>query len=122
MKYYYTIGEVCNLLDLKPHIIRYWETEFKQINSRRSKGANRRYSMDQVKLLEMIKDMLYIQKFTIKGVKKKLAQLKAKERHQVVVKAIGNDYKEDIIGKLTAIRDMLNEAFEIENAEQPEDN
>ncbi|OQX71896.1 MAG: hypothetical protein B6D62_01035 [Candidatus Cloacimonas sp. 4484_275] len=41
-KYYYTIGEVCNLLGLKPHVLRYWEKEFPQLHPKKSKSPNQR--------------------------------------------------------------------------------
>ena len=45
MKYYYTIGEVSNLLGVEPHVLRYWETEFTFIKPRQEKGRIRRYTV-----------------------------------------------------------------------------
>ncbi|HHV36762.1 MAG TPA: MerR family transcriptional regulator [Candidatus Cloacimonetes bacterium] len=70
-KHYYTIGEVSNLLDLKPHVIRYWEKEIPAIRPKRS-GRDRRYTLEQIETLKIIKDLLYNQRFTIKGAKQKL--------------------------------------------------
>ena len=70
-KHYYTIGEVSNLLDLKPHVIRYWEKEIPAIRPKRS-GRDRRYTLEQIETLMIIKDLLYNQRFTIKGAKQKL--------------------------------------------------
>lgn len=70
-KHYYTIGEVSNLLDLKPHVIRYWEREIPAIRPKRS-GRDRRYSLEQIETLKIIKDLLYNQRFTIEGAKQKL--------------------------------------------------
>jgi DNA-binding transcriptional MerR regulator len=108
-KYYYTIGEVCNLLDLKPHVIRYWETEFRQLNPHRTKGHSRRYSPEQIELLKMVKDLLYIQKFTIKGVKKKLSQLRTNEKYKtpVKIKAINEDFRQELISCLTELKLIL---------------
>ena len=71
-KYYYTIGEVSNLLDLKPYVIRYWETEFPQLKPRKEHGRNRQFTEEHIELLRKIKDMLYEQKFTIEGARQKL--------------------------------------------------
>ncbi|PKN80647.1 MAG: MerR family transcriptional regulator [Candidatus Cloacimonetes bacterium HGW-Cloacimonetes-1] len=71
-KYYYTIGEVSNLIDIKPYVIRYWETEFHQLRPRKSKGRIRKYDEEQILLLKKIKDMLYTQRFTIEGARQKL--------------------------------------------------
>lgn len=108
-KYYYSIGEVCNLLDLKPYIIRYWETEFRQLNPHRTKGRNRRYTAEQIEMLRIIKDLLYIQKFTIKGVKKKLSQLKHNEKYKspMKVKAINEELKKELIYQLRELKKTL---------------
>jgi DNA-binding transcriptional MerR regulator len=73
-KFYYTIGEVSNLLDLKPYVIRFWETEFPQLKPRKDHGRNRQFTEDHIELLRKIKDMLYTQKFTIDGARQKLKQ------------------------------------------------
>ena len=73
-KFYYTIGEVSNLLDLKPYVIRYWETEFPQLKPRKDRGRNRQFNEEHIELLKKIKDMLYNQKFTIDGARQKLKQ------------------------------------------------
>ena len=72
MKYYYTIGEVSNLIDVKPYVIRYWETEFVQLRPRKGKGRIRKYTEEQIQLLKKIKYMLYEQRFTIEGARQKL--------------------------------------------------
>lgn len=67
-KIYYSIGEISNLLSLKKHTIRYWETEFKQLKPYHKRGGNRRYTVQDIQVLKMIKDYLYVKKYTIKGV------------------------------------------------------
>ncbi|MBW6516098.1 MAG: MerR family transcriptional regulator [Candidatus Cloacimonetes bacterium] len=108
-KYYYTIGEVCNLLDLKPHVLRYWESEFRQLNPHRTQGGSRRYTTEQIELIKIIKDLLYIQKFTIKGVKKKLSQIKYNEKYKspVKVKAMNDEYKEELVTYLQDLKSLL---------------
>ncbi|MCD4650269.1 MAG: MerR family transcriptional regulator [Candidatus Cloacimonetes bacterium] len=71
-KYYYTIGEVCNLLNLKPHIIRYWEKEFRQLRPRKTRGGNRKYTQEDIELIRRIQDMLHDQRYTIEGAKTRL--------------------------------------------------
>jgi len=79
-KYYYTIGEVCNLLQLKPHVLRYWEKEFPSLRPKKAAGRNRKYSSKDIELLKKIQYMLYTQKFTIDGARKKLSEMKQKKR------------------------------------------
>jgi|SRR5690554_1884597 DNA-binding transcriptional MerR regulator len=118
-KYYYTIGEVCNLLDLKPHVVRYWETEFRQLNPTRTKGRSRRYTAEQIEILRVIKDLLYIQKFTIKGVKNRLAQIKYNEKYKgpIKVKAINEELKEEMISTLSELKNLLSDLANRENDE-----
>ena len=72
-KYYYTIGEVSELLELKPHVLRYWESEIPVIRPKKS-GRNRRYTLQQIEILKKIKYMLYTQRYTIEGVRQKLKE------------------------------------------------
>ena len=71
-KYYYTMREVCNILDVKPHVLRFWETQFPQLNPQRKEGSNRRYTQKDIQLLKKIQYLLYEKKFKIKGAKKAL--------------------------------------------------
>ncbi len=71
-KLYYTITEVSKLLDIKPYVIRYWETEFPQIKRSRKSGRNRRYSTAEFETISLIKHLLYDKKYTIKGAKQAL--------------------------------------------------
>lgn len=82
-KYYYTIGEVSQLLAIKQHVIRYWETEFPQLNPRKEHGRNRRYSLENVETLKKIKDMLYEQRYTIEGARQRLAQQNKSKHDQL---------------------------------------
>ncbi len=78
-KAYYSIGEVCNLLELPDHTIRYWENEFKQLSPSKLSGRKRQYTKKDIKLLEEIKYMLHTQGYAIKGVKKVLNSRGKKE-------------------------------------------
>jgi len=107
-KYYYTIGEVCNLLDLKAHVLRYWEKEFPQVHPKKKFGRNRRYNPDDIELLKKIKHMLYNQRYTIEGVKKKLKSID-KEKNQIEMDFTVDkkETKENIIDELSEIKELL---------------
>ncbi|NMD13183.1 MAG: MerR family transcriptional regulator [Candidatus Cloacimonetes bacterium] len=79
-KHYYTIGEVSNILGVKPYVIRYWESEFSFLKPRKQEGRIRKYSEDNILLLKKIKDMLYNQRFTIAGARQKLKAERAAAR------------------------------------------
>ena len=73
-KLYYSIGEVSKVTELKQYVLRYWETEFKQLNPSKNKAGNRTYRQKDIDLILRIKDLLYNQKFTIEGARKMLSR------------------------------------------------
>ena len=79
-KHYYTIGEVSNILGVKPYVIRYWESEFSFLKPRKQEGRIRKYSEDNILLLKKIQDMLHNQRFTIAGARQKLKAERAAAR------------------------------------------
>ena len=66
-KLYYSIGEVAKLTSLKAYVLRYWETEFKQLNPPKNRAGNRTYRQKGIDIILEIKDLLYKKKFTIDG-------------------------------------------------------
>ena len=66
-KLYYSIGEVSKLVGLKPYVLRYWETEFKQLTPPKNRAGNRTYRQKDIDLILQIKDLLHGKKFTIEG-------------------------------------------------------
>ena len=74
-KRYFTIGEVSDLCDVKPHVLRYWEQEFRQLNSVKRRGNRRYYQQHEVILIRKIRGLLYDQGFTINGARAKLNKL-----------------------------------------------
>lgn len=75
-KKYFRIGEVSNLLRVEPYVLRYWESEFKTIKPVKAGSGHRVYSRKDVETLQVIKHLLYNEKFSIKGAKKKLSEKK----------------------------------------------
>jgi DNA-binding transcriptional MerR regulator len=74
-KTYYSIREVCELTDLEPHVLRYWESEFPLLHPKKNRAGNRAYKEKDIEVVTAIKDLLYKEQFTIPGAKKKLAGL-----------------------------------------------
>ena len=71
-KKYFKIGEVSRLSHLEPHVLRFWETEFNEINPKKDGGNQRLYRKKDVEVVFEIKRLLYEEKFTIAGAKEKL--------------------------------------------------
>ena len=74
-KLYYSIGEVSKMTELKAYVLRYWETEFKQLKPPKNRAGNRTYRQVDVDLILFIKDLLYNKKFTIEGARTQIASI-----------------------------------------------
>jgi DNA-binding transcriptional MerR regulator len=77
---YYSIGEVCEMAGLKPHVLRYWETQFRELSPSKNRAGNRVYRAREIKLIELVKHLLYEEKYTIDGARKQLEQLRADDQ------------------------------------------
>ena len=71
-KRYFTIGEVSDLCQVKPHVLRYWEQEFPQLKPVKRRGNRRYYQRQDVLLIRQIRELLYEQGFTIGGARQQL--------------------------------------------------
>ncbi|TCK60620.1 MerR family transcriptional regulator [Seleniivibrio woodruffii] len=74
-KLYYKIGEVCEITGLRPSVLRFWEKEFKQLRPSKSGGGQRFYTEKHIELIRMLMKMLYEEKYTIEGAKKRLKDI-----------------------------------------------
>ncbi|MDP1902046.1 MAG: MerR family transcriptional regulator [Rubrivivax sp.] len=79
-KRYFTIGEVSDLCQVKPYVLRYWEQEFTQLKPMKRRGNRRYYQHHEVLLIRRIRDLLYDQGFTISGARNRLADAAASAR------------------------------------------
>jgi DNA-binding transcriptional MerR regulator len=77
-KVYYSIGEVCDLTGLKPHVLRYWETQFEVLNPTKNRAGNRVYRSKDIELVLLVKHLLYEKKYTIEGANKRLAEMRSR--------------------------------------------
>lgn len=101
-KKYYRIGEVSELIGVEPHVLRYWEGEFRQIRTHRV-AKQRLYRIEDIDFIRRIKTLLYDQGFTIAGAKKQIA-----EEHKI--KDAGdniNKLLKEIRHELVAIRELI---------------
>lgn len=105
---YYRIGEVSRITGIKPHVLRYWESEFKMIKPHKGSSLQRLYRKKDLELILKIKKLLYEEGFTIAGAKKKIRDMEKeevkKEKFQETQKpANGKDHE-----LLISIREELN--------------
>lgn len=75
-KEYYSISEVADLVGLPAHVLRYWETQFSVLNPSKNRSGNRAYQRKEIRLILLVKQLLYDEKYTVEGAKQKLEQLR----------------------------------------------
>ena len=75
---FFSIGEVCELTGLKPHVLRYWESQFKFLNPAKNRSGNRVYQRREVELVVLVKHLLYVEKYTIDGARQKVDEHRKK--------------------------------------------
>lgn len=106
---FYSIGEVCALTELKPHVLRYWESQFKLLNPAKNRSGNRVYARREVELILLVKHLLYTEKYTIDGARQKLDEhrkggaLRAEARAALEVQALESLERE--LAELQALLD-----------------
>ena len=74
-KRYYRIGEVSKLTGVKPYVLRYWESEFRWMAPTKSRSKQRLYRQRDIEIIQLIKRLLWEEKFTIAGARRKLQEL-----------------------------------------------
>ena len=96
-KRYFTIGEVSDLCQVKPHVLRYWEQEFPQLKPVKRRGNRRYYQRHDVILIRQIRSLLYDQGYTIGGARLQLSGETAKEdtsQSQQIVRQVRQELEE----------------------------
>ena len=102
-KLYYSIGEVSEITKLKQYVLRYWESEFSQLNPAKNSAGNRNYRKTDIDLINEIKSLLYKRHYTIKGAKQYLKDKNKMSSNIEPEKRVDQiqNFKEKVI-KLTA--------------------
>lgn len=75
-KEYYSISEVAELVELPAHVLRYWEAQFSVINPSKNRSGNRVYQRKEIRLILLVKYLLYEEKYTMEGAKARLERLR----------------------------------------------
>jgi DNA-binding transcriptional MerR regulator len=109
-KRYYRIGEVSRITEVKPYVLRYWESEFRWMAPQKSRSKQRLYRRRDIDMILLIKKLLYEQRFTIAGARKKLREFGAGRALESGNLAIETDHRSryrKIRSELESIRAML---------------
>ena len=116
---FFSIGDVCQLTDLKPHVLRYWESQFRFLNPAKNRSGNRVYQRREIELIMLVKHLLYTDKFTIEGARKRIEQYrKTGELAQESRHALAHETIEDLAAELRTLLGILDGETPVENPDQ----
>jgi DNA-binding transcriptional MerR regulator len=106
---FFSIGDVCTLTDLKPHVLRYWESQFKFLHPAKNRSGNRVYQRREIELVMLVKQLLYTEKYTIDGARQKIDEYrKSGELRSVARAALDSQAVETMESELRSILAILN--------------
>ena len=110
-KLYYSISEVSKLTSLKQYVLRYWETEFPELRPAKNRAGNRIYRLGDIKLVFLIKKLLYEEKYTIEGARQRLKSMHDDKPSQISIpfnKFLGDELLLELKKDLLETLDILN--------------
>ncbi len=110
-KRYFTIGEVSELCLVKPHVLRYWEQEFTQLKPVKRRGNRRYYQHHELLLIRRIRNLLYVEGFTIAGARNRLSAGQDQPHDQDAAVRLSASEFQALRSELGSIRDRLAEAL-----------
>ena len=116
-KLFYRINEVATITQVKPYVLRYWESEFPMLAPEKDENDQRRYRKSDIELILQIKRLLYDEKFTIAGARRQLKQARetnAQPKKTAPVKVNLERYRQ-ISASLGELREAVNEIYKILN-------
>ena len=105
---FFSIGEVCALTDLKPHVLRYWESQFRFLNPAKNRSGNRVYQRKEIELIMLVKHLLYSEKYTIDGARQKVDEhRRGGELRSAARAALDSEILESIEEELKSVLALL---------------
>lgn len=103
-KLYYSISEVARMTGLEPYVLRFWEKEFPTLRPKKNRGGTRYYQKHDIELVNQIRQLLYVENYTIAGARKVLRQTEATpEKRSLVLKARSDTIVSEIKRELEAL-------------------
>ena len=105
-KLYYKIGEVSEITGIEPYVLRYWESEFRIVSPSRTHSKQRLYRKKDLELILEIKKLLYEEKFTIAGAKKKLQRIKGAKEQQMKLELPEKKFREALLRVKKELEDL----------------
>ena len=107
---YFSIGEVCDLTGLRPHVLRYWESQFRFLSPTKNRSGNRVYQRREVDLIMLVKHLLYTEKYTIEGARQKVDEhKKSQDLKHAARGALNVESLEALEGELRDLLEVLDD-------------
>ncbi len=105
---FFSMGDVCSLTDLKPHVLRYWESQFRFLHPAKNRSGNRVYQRREIELIMLVRQLLYTEKYTIDGARQKIDEYKKNgELRSIARTALDMQTVESLEADLRAIAAIL---------------
>jgi DNA-binding transcriptional MerR regulator len=105
---FFSIGDVCQLTDLKPHVLRYWESQFRFLNPAKNRSGNRVYQRREIELILLVKHLLYTEKYTIEGARQRIEEYRKTGNLKSEARlALQHETVENLRAELKHILDIL---------------
>jgi len=107
-KLYYSISEVSKITSLKQYVLRFWETEFPELKPAKNRAGNRIYKLSDIKLIFLIKKLLYEDRYTIEGARQKLKLLYQMKSTQLTIPLQDNTEDDPVSSLKKDLQEILN--------------
>lgn len=106
-KLYYSVSEVCHLTSLKPYMLRHWENEFPELKPTKNRAGSRVYRLNDIRLILLLKKLLFIDKYTFEGARQQLKLMKRRGDNKAQM-SLDSLLKEDMVFELAKeLRSLL---------------
>lgn len=116
---FFSIGDVCQLTDLKPHVLRYWESQFRFLNPAKNRSGNRVYQRREIELILLVKHLLYTEKYTIEGARQRIEEYRRTGSLRSEARwALQHETVENLRSELQQILDILDGKAPVEHTGQ----
>lgn len=105
---FYSIGEVCELFGMKPHVLRYWETQFPALSPPKNRAGNRVYRQRDLELIALIQHLVRDERYTIDGARARIEELKSEgAAGEIAAHVLEQSFIRSLRGELEELLDIL---------------
>jgi DNA-binding transcriptional MerR regulator len=105
---FYSIGEVCSMLGVKPHVLRYWESQFEELSPAKNRSGNRVYQTREIELIALIHKLVHDERYTVEGARKRIAEMREEGSSEAESSAaLQRAFLRSLQEELQALHDLL---------------